>query len=654
VTEPVWTPSPERVAGSNMTAFIAEVNRRWDRSIKDYQQLHAFSVSEPEKFWLAVFDFCKVRHSHRGERVVVNADQMRGAQWFPDARLNIARTLLTRNDDVDAVIGLREDGVRKALSFADLRREVSRFEQAMRAAGVGVGDRVASFMPSVPEAVVASISTFAIGAVWASGSPEFGVAGAVDRIGQIAPKVLIVADGYLYGGKRFDLVAKVAEIVARVPSVTLVIVVPVLSDRPDISAIRGAVMLEEFLKPFLPREVQFEELPFNHPNYILFSSGTTGAPKCILHSGPAALLENLKAMMLQFDIKANDRVFMSCTTGWMVWNLVVIHLGFGASVVLYDGSPFYPHADQLVRYTASERATLARWAAQYVETLMKAGSEPGRQYDLSALRTLMCNGSPFGAEGYEWIYSKVKQDVHLISPSGGTDSFGSLVSNDPNGPIWPGEIQRPALGFDVAVFDDDGEPVTGKPGELVVRKPFPTMPLAHLNDPDGQRYHETYFAQYADVWRHGDWAELTEHGGFFIYGRSDATLNARGVRIGTAEIYRQLVTIDEVGESAVVAQQWQGDTRIVLFVKLQGVRELDDALRNKIRQSIRDNVSPRHVPAKIIAVPAFPMTVTGKVSEAAVREAIHGRAPRNRDVLANPAVLAHFAPENLPELSGDL
>lgn len=651
MTKPLWTPSPERLAEANLTAFIAEVNRRHGLAIADYAQLHTFSITERDKFWRAVFEFCGIKHSGLGDRVLLDGNKMPGARWFPEARLNIANSLLARKDDMEAVIGLREDGKRKALTFAELNAESSRFEQAMRAAGIGIGDHVASFICNVPEAVVACIATAAVGAVWAGCAPEFGVAGAFDRIGQVAPKLLIVADGYLFGGKQIDLLEKTAEIVARVPSIEIVVVVPVVAEQPDISKVAKAMLLEDFVAAYEPREIQCEELPFDAPAYILFSSGTTGAPKCIVHSGAAALLENCKAVTLQFDINPGDRVYLPCTTSWVVWHILIFHLARGAAIILYDGSPFYPHADQQVRHTASERATCARWAARYVESLMKAGFRPGTDHDLSALRTIMCNGSVFSADGYEWIYSKVKKDIHLISPSGGTDSFGSLVSNDPTGPVWAGEIQRPALGFDTVIFDDDGKAVIETPGELVVRQAFPSMPLHYLGDPTGERYHDAYFNDFSNVWRHGDWAKVTAQGGFVIFGRSDATLNAGGVRIGTAEVYRQISTIDEIAESAIVAQEWEGDTRTVLFVKLKPGVRLDDALRTQIKRSIRENVSPRHVPTKIIAVPDFPLTVTGKISEAAVREAIHGRSPRNRDVLANPAALVHFAPSALPELA---
>jgi acetoacetyl-CoA synthetase len=650
MTTPIWIPSAERVAGANITAFSAELNRRWDRSLSDYASLHAFSVAEPEKFWPSILSFCRIAHEGSSARVLVDGGRMPGARWFPDLKLNIARTMLAGTDDALAIIALREDGRRRSLTFGELRALVSRIAQAMRAAGIGIGDRVACLMPSVPETVAAMLATQAIGAVWASCPPEYGVAGALDRIEQIAPKLLFTADAYLYGGERHDLLAKAAAIAARVGSIETAVVVSVLGGPFALGGIRGGETFGDFVAPFAAGEVEYESLAFDHPGFILFSSGTTGRPKCILHSAAGALLENVKAHALQFDVKPGDRVYMPATTGWVVWNIMAFALGCGAAIVLYDGSPFYPARDALVRHAAAERVTFLRLAARYVEAIAKAGHAPIREHDLGALRTLMCNGSPFSDEGYRYVHAKVKQNVHLVSPSGGTDSFGSLVSANPIGPVWAGEIQAPALGFAVDVLDPAGHPLRGAPGELVVTRPFPSMPLGYLGDASGARYREAYFAHFPNTWRHGDWAEVTPNGGFLIHGRSDATLNARGIRVGTAEIYRQLEAIAEVAESVAVAQDWDGDTRVVLFVRLQPGARLDGDLQSRIRKAIRENLSPRHVPAEIVAVPAIPLTVTGKVSEVAVQDAIHGRPVRNRDVLANPEALAHFAPERLAAL----
>ena len=648
---PIWTPSPERVAGANLTAFIADVNRRWCRSIADYADLHAFSVREPEHFWDAVWDHCGVIAEVRGERVVEHFDRMPGARWYPDARLNFARNLLRRNDSEPAVIGLREDGRRQVLSFAELHNLVSRLAQAMRAAGIGVGDRVAAIVPNLPETVAAMLATTSIGAIWSCCSPEFGASAALDRIGQVEPKLLVTSDGYLFGGETYALIDKIATIVTRIPSVETTLVIPVLAGRPAIETIRSAVLLDDFLAPYAAGAIPFESLPFDHPVFILYSSGTTGAPKCIVHGAGGALLENLKAQALQYDVKQGDCVYWWTTTGWVVWNLMTFALGRGASIVLYDGSPFYPTKDAILRHAAAERATFIRLTPKYVEQLAKSGIEPARNLDLGALRTMIISSSPFGADGYDYIYDKVKGDLHLASPAGGTDPLGSLVSGNPIGPVWPGEIQARALGFRTEVFDATGNPVIGTAGELVVAQPFPSMPIGFWGDMTGERYRDAYFRHFPNVWRQGDWAQITERGGVIIFGRSDATLNARGIRVGTAEIYSQLGDVVEIAECVAIGQEWEGDTRIVLFVQLRPGTTLHAQLADRIRQRIRDNLSPRHVPARIVAVPEIPLTVTGKVSEIAVHNAIHGRAVGNRDALANPLSLLHFTPERLPELA---
>jgi acetoacetyl-CoA synthetase len=650
MTEPIWTPSPERIAGAKITAFIHEVNRRHGTGIVDYDGLHRFSVDSPALFWRAVWDFCEVRAETVGQCVVDDPTRMPGARWFPEARLNFARNLLRRTDAQPALIALREDGQRSTVSFRELYDRVSRLAQFMRAANVGVGDRVAAYVPSVPDAVAAMLAATSLGAIWTCCSPEYGAAAAVERIGQAAPKLLLAADGYLYGGQRFDLLGRTREIVSQVPSITRTLVIPLLSSPPAVEEIPGAVGMEEALAPFVAGEIEFASLPFDHPAFILFSSGTTGAPKCIAHTAGGALLENLKSHALHFDVKQDDIVYMSCAAGWVVWNIMLVALGVGATVVLYDGSPFFPHRDQLVRQAAEERVTLVRWPVRYVEALAKEGFEPIKQHDLGALRTVMCSGSVFSAEGYRYVYERVKRDIHLVSPSGGTDSCGALVSSNPVGPLWAGEIQALALGLKVEIFDEAARPLRGKAGEMVVTQAFPSMPAGHWNDPDGSRYRNAYFSRFPNVWRHGDWAEITQRNGVIIHGRSDSTLNARGVRIGPAELYQQMSRIAQVAECVAVAQAWDGDSRVVLFVKLKPGFTWDESLGEAIRSAIRENLSPRHVPARIIAVPDIPVTVTGKVSEAAVHNAIHGREVPNRNALANPEALTHFAPARLPEL----
>ena len=639
---PIWSPSPERVARANITAFIQEINQRFSLAVASYEELHQFSVDAPERFWASVWDFCGVAAESRGEQTVDDPTRMPGARWFPGARLNFARNLLRRRDAQPALIALREDGQRTSVSFAELYDRVSCIAQALRATGVGVGDRVAGYLPNIPDAIAAMLATTSLGGIWTCCSPEYGAGAAVERIGQVAPKVLFTADGYLYGGKSFDLLPRVREIVSQVPSIVRTFVLPVLASETADSRQFAAIA---------PAPIEFASLPFEHPAFILFSSGTSGAPKCIVHSGGGVLLENLKSHTLQFDVKAGDRVYMPCAAGWVVWNIMAVALGCGATLVLYDGSPVFPNADQLVRHAAQERVSFVRWPARYVESLAKSGIEPIQHYDFCALRTVMCNGSVFGASGYEYVHEKVRRDVHLVSPCGGTDSCGSLLSSNPIGPVWAGEIQAAALGFRVDVFDRAGHSLRGEPGELVVTRAFPSMPLGFWNDPDGSRYRDAYFSRFPDVWRHGDWVEITPRNGAIVHGRSDFTLNARGIRVGPAEIYRQIERFTEVAECAAVAQEWEGDSRVILFVKMRAGRAWSESMEAAIRAAIRDNLSPRHVPARIVAVPDLPVTITGKVSESAVHHAIHGREVPNRSSLANPQVLAWFAPSHLPELS---
>ncbi len=648
--EPIWQPSADRIAQSEMVAFIAEVNRRWNKNIIDYAGLHQFSVDEPERFWTAVWDFCGIIAEQRGDIVLADRDQMPGATWFPQARLNFAQNLLRRRDNETAIVALAEDGSRRTLTFAQLYDLVSRIAQAFTASGVTAGDRVAAYIPNIPEAVAGMLAAASIGAIWSCCAPEFGSVAAVERIGQVAPKLLLTADGYLYGGQKYFLAEKISDIARAISGIKSVVVVGNLELRPDIKAIPQAQHFADFIGLFQNRDIPFPSLPFNHPVFILFSSGTTGAPKCILHGAGGTLLENLKSMALQFDVKQDDCVYWWTTTGWVVWNLMVFALGRGARIVLYDGSPFHPAIDAIFRHTSNEHATFIRLTPKYVETLMNSGFAPGDDFDFSALRTVIVSSSPFGADGYGYIYNNIKRDLHLGSPSGGTDPLGSLVSANPISPVWPGEIQGPALGFKIEIYNDAGQSVEGRAGELVVTQPFPSMPLAFWDDPEGGKYRDAYFNRYPNVWRHGDWAQITPRRGVIIFGRSDATLNARGIRIGTAEIYRQLNGIAEIVESVAVSQEWNGDTRIALFVTLREGARLDAALADRIRRRIRENLSPRHVPEKIIAVPEIPVTFTGKVSEAAVRDAIHGQASAKEGSLANPQTLRYFRPEALPDL----
>jgi acetoacetyl-CoA synthetase len=634
---PLWTPSPERAAATLLARFMARAGHR------DYAALHRWSVEERAAFWSLVWDFCGVKGA-KGERILADGDRMPGARWFPDARLNFAENLLQARGEADALVFWGEDRVRRRMTQRELHALVSRLAQALKAAGVAKGDRVAGYLPNLPESVAAALATASLGAIWSSCSPDFGVQGVLDRFGQIEPKVLFCTDGYLYAGKEYDCLAKAREVLARLPSVRRCVTVPYLG-----TGGREGATLEEFLAPFAPGEIAFEPVPFDHPLYILYSSGTTGAPKCIVHGHGGTLLQHLKEHRLHTDVKPGDRLFYFTTLGWMMWNWLVSGLASGATLLLYDGSPFVGRGRILFDFADAEGMTHFGTSAKFIDAIAKLGLKPRESHRLEALRTLLSTGSPLLPEGFDYVYENVKADLCLSSISGGTDIVSCFVLGNPMAPVWRGEIQCKGLGMAVEVFDERGRRVIGQKGELVCTKPFPSMPVGFWNDPDGKKYRAAYFEMYPNVWRHGDWCEETAHGGFIIYGRSDAVLNPGGVRIGTAEIYRQVETIDEVVESIVVGQEWEGDVRVVLFVKLKEGVQLDDALAARIRKRIRDNTTPRHVPAKILQVPDIPRTRSGKIVELAVRDVVHGRPVKNVEALANPEALEHF--RNRPELA---
>lgn len=641
-------PSPERVARARLTAFRHAVEARWEVELPDYGALYRFSIEQPERFWLSVWEFTDIRAATRGERVVEDFHRMPGARFFPDARLNFAENLLRRRDDAAAIIFWGEGGARRVLTFRQLYDEVSRVRQALAASGVQPGDRVAGYLPNLPETVVAALATASLGAIWSSTSPDFGVPGVLDRFGQIEPKVLFAADGYFYGGKMFDTLDKLRAVVDALVSVSKTVVVPYARERPPLDGIRHGVSWATFVEPYPPRPIDVEPFPFNHPLYILYSSGTTGAPKCIVHGAGGTLLQHLKEHQLHCDIQSGDRVFYFTTCGWMMWNWLVSALASEATLLLYDGSPFYPTPRVLFDFAEETGMTLFGTSARYIDAIKKAGLAPIDTHALAALRTITSTGSPLAPESFDYVYSRVKRDVHLASISGGTDIISCFVGGNPTGPVWRGEIQVRALGMKVEIFDEEGRSVRGVPGELVCTAPFPSMPLGFWNDPDGRKYRAAYFEKFPGVWCHGDWAELTAHDGVIIYGRSDAVLNPGGVRIGTAEIYRQVEQFDEVVEAVAVGQRWEGDERIVLFVRLRDGLRLDDALVKRIKDRIRQNTTPRHVPAKIIQVADIPRTRSGKLVELAVRDVIHGREVKNREALANPEALELF--RDLPEL----
>jgi len=648
--QPLWTPSPERAAATNMASFIDFVNERHGTSISGYAALHRFSVDRMEDFWTAVWDFCGVIAQARGETVIADKAKMPGARFFPDARLNFAENLLRNSGKHgDAITFWGEDRVRARLSHAGLRDEVSRMQQAFAAAGVKAGDRVAAFMPNMPETVVAMLAAASLGATFTSCSPDFGVQGVVDRFGQVEPRILVCCDGYLYNGKVNESLARIAEIVAQLPSVERVVVVPYASEKPDVASVPRAVRLADFLAPFAPKALAFESLPFNHPLYILYSSGTTGVPKCIVHGAGGVLLMHLKEHVLHCDVKPGDRLFYFTTCGWMMWNWLVSGLAAGATLLLYDGSPFLGRGNILFDYAAAEEMTHFGTSAKFIDALAKAGLEPARTHRLAALRAMLSTGSPLAPEGFDYVYAHVKRDLCLSSISGGTDLVACFAGGAPILPVWRGELQCRMLGMKVEVWSDEGKPLAGEKGELVCTAPFPTMPLSFWNDPGDRKYRAAYYEKYANVWRHGDWSEITPHGGMVIYGRSDAVLNPGGVRIGTAEIYRQVERLDEVVESIVIGQDWRGDVRVVLFVKLREGLALDEALAKRIRDTIRNNTTPRHVPAVIVQVTDIPRTKSNKIVELAVRAAVHGQSVKNVEALANPEALEQF--RNRPELA---
>jgi acetoacetyl-CoA synthetase len=643
---PLWRPGADRIAGTRLTAFARFASRRLGRRLDDFSEIHRLSVRDAPAFWEALWEFAAVQ-GERGPRTVVDLDRMPGARFFPDARLNFAENVLRRRDDAPAIIAVTEGGDERTISFRQLHDDVLRAALALRAEGVEPGDRVCGLVANVPEAIVAALGAAAIGGVWSSASPDFGVQGVLDRFGQIEPTVLVAVDSYQYAGKTHDCLIKVEAIARELPSLRRIVIVPSQGDQ-DLGAIHGAVRWTDWLQGHRAADADFAPLPFDHPLYILYSSGTTGVPKCIVHGAGGTLIQHLKEHQLHCDIRRDDRVFYFTTCGWMMWNWLVTVLASEATIVLYDGSPMYPDAHRLFALADRAGMTLFGTSAKFIDAVAKSGVVPRETHPLSALRTITSTGSPLAPESFDFVYRAIAPDVHLASISGGTDIVSCFVGGDPNGPVWRGEIQGPGLGMDVDVFDARGKPLTAGAGELVCKSPFPSMPVSFWNDPDGKKYHDAYFDRFPGVWCHGDWISRTEHGGFVIYGRSDATLNPGGVRIGTAEIYRQVEQLPEVVESLAVGQRWDGDERIVLFVRLAAGVTLDDELREHIAKRIRANTSPRHVPARIVQVADIPRTKSGKIVELAVRSVIHGQDVKNREALANPEALDLF--RNLAEL----
>ena len=639
MNQPLWVPSAERVAQSNLTAFMREIRSRHGVQLSDYAQLYEWSLADPERFWQALWTFAGVIAENPGKEVLLDKHRMPGARWFPGARLNFAENLLRRRDEAQALVFRGEDRVRSALTYAGLYDEVSRLAQALRHAGVVAGDRVAGYLPNMPATVAAMLAATSIGAVWSSCSPDFGVQGVLDRFGQIEPKILFAADGYFYGGKTIDLLPRLRDVLEQLPTVEHLVVVPYTRERPEVGDIGRAQSLEAFVSGFTPAAIAFERLPFDHPLYIMYSSGTTGVPKCIVHGAGGTLLQHLKEHRLHTDVKPGDRLFYFTTCGWMMWNWLVSGLASEATLMLYDGSPFAADGRILFDFAEDERITVFGTSAKFIDACAKAGLEPKRTHDLAAMKSVLSTGSPLAPEGFDYVYERVKSDVHLASISGGTDIVSCFALGNPTGPVWRGELQCRGLGLKVEVYDEDGRAVRGQKGELVCTAPFPSMPVGFWNDPDGAKYRAAYFERFPGVWWHGDYVELTAHDGLIIYGRSDAVLNPGGVRIGTAEIYRQVERLDEVVESLAIGQEWEGDVRVVLFVRLREGAVLDDALAQRIRTQIRENTTPRHVPARIVEVADIPRTKSGKIVELAVRNVVHGKPVTNVEALANPEAL---------------
>ena len=639
---PLWTPDPRQVAASRMIAFRDAVNARHGLSLKTYRELHAWSVAERAAFWDLLWDFAGVV-GDKGARVLVDGDKMPGARFFPDARFNFAENLLRRRGGETAILFRGEDKLARALSWDELAALVSRLQQALAAAGVGKGDRVAAMLPNMPETIIAMLATASLGAVWSSASPDFGVQGVLDRFGQIEPKVFVSCDGYWYAGKRIAIADKLAAIAAHLPTAGKVVIVPYLGEAAVVAGrVPRAIELAAFLAPFSPRPLAFERLPFDHPIYILYSSGTTGVPKCIVHAAGGILLQHLKEHKLHCDLKQGERLFYFTTLGWMMWNWLVTALASDVTLCLYDGSPFSPDAGVLFRYAEEEKINVFGTSAKFVDALKKSGLVPKNEFDLSAMRMITSTGSPLAPESFDFVYQSIKPDLHLASISGGTDLAACFVLGDPTSPVWKGEIQAPALGMATDVWSEDGKPVRGERGELVCTKAFPSMPVRFWNDESGGKYRAAYFERFPGVWCHGDFAEWTKHGGMIIHGRSDATLNPGGVRIGTAEIYAVVEQIPEIVEAIAIGQEWEHDVRIVLFVRLAEGAKLDVALVDKIKKRIRAGASPRHVPAKIVEVADIPRTRSGKITELAVRDIVHGRPVKNTEALANPEALALY------------
>jgi acetoacetyl-CoA synthetase len=647
----LWKPSEESIRQTNMYRFMQFINSKYNQKTDDYISLYDWSVQNIPEFWAALWEFAQIIHSAPYEQVVDDLTKMPGARWFSGARLNFAQNLLRFRDERTALIFKGEGQPPVRITYAQLYDEVARMAKSLRAMGIRAGDRVVGFLPNMPQATIAMLAATSIGAVWSSCSPDFGIKGVLDRFGQIQPRVIFTADGYPFKGRKIDSLARMTSVLKELRSIERVVVIPYTEPAPDIRNVPNAVHWADFRSTESDLTIEFEQLPAEHPLYIMYSSGTTGLPKCMVQSAGGILLHHLKELILHTNLTRNDTIFYFTTCGWMMWNWLTSALATGATLVLYDGNPFHPHPGALWEMAQDEKITVFGTSAGYIGALMASGVKPGKQYHLAPLRAVLSTGSPLSVEGFDFVYQEVKSDLQLASISGGTDLNGCFALGNPMGPVYAGELQCRGLAMDVQAFNDEGQPVINQQGELVCCRPFPSMPIYFWDDPEGKKYFGAYFAVYPKVWRHGDFIEINDRGGVVIYGRSDATLNPGGVRIGTSEIYSIVALMPEIVDSVVIGQNWKNDVRVILFVQLPEGEALTDTLKNKIRDTIRNLASPRHVPAKIIAVPGIPYTLNMKKVEMAVKKAIDGKPVLNKDALSNPEILDFYA--NIKELQED-
>ncbi|MCL4768039.1 MAG: acetoacetate--CoA ligase [Hyphomicrobiaceae bacterium] len=638
----LWTPSPQRIANANITAFLDAAKRDWGVKLDSYADLHNWSIRHPSQFWTSLWDFLEIISDGRGDVVLEHQDSIKNARFFPEATLSFAENLLRRRDESLSVIFWNENGTRRYVTAGELYDQVSRIAQALKHLGVDEGDRVAAILPNIPDTLACMLATNALGAIWTSCSPDFGAQGAIDRIGQIDPKVLFVSDGYYYNGALYDTRERLPLLRRHMPSLDNIIVVPYLGLEAPRNKDSILLNLPDLTGKFQPADIRFVRRPFDQPAFILYTSGTTGAPKCFVHSAGGTLIQLLKEHILHFDVKPRDRFFYYTTTGWNMWYTLVSVLGAGGTVCIYEGAAFCPRAEALFDFAAAEAISVLGASPAYFDRLKKLGVAPADTHDLRSLRTILSTGAPLGTDTFDYVYRHIKSDVQLSSISGGTEIMTTFANGNPIGPVWRGELQVRTLGMDVRVVDEQGDSIRSKRGELICAAPFPSRPLRLWNDPDGSRYHETYFSRFPNVWTHGDFAELTDHDGMVIHGRSDTVLNRNGVRIGTAEIYRPVEALPEIADTILVDRDWAADDRMVLFVQLAEGATLDDALIEKIRRQIREHASPRHVPDRIIQVPAIPYTVNGKKVELAIKALLQGRAVKNLGSIANPDALKAF------------